>query len=43
MFNSEQLQEKWSPLLNHEGLDDIKDPHRKSRNRSLARKPREIP
>ena len=30
MFNSEQLQEKWSPLLNHEGLDDIKDPHRKA-------------
>ena len=30
MFNSEQLQEKWSPLLNHEGLDEIKDPHRKA-------------
>ena len=30
MFNSEQLQEKWSPLLNHEGLEDIKDPHRKA-------------
>ena len=30
MFNSEQLQEKWSPLLNHSGLDEIKDPHRKA-------------
>ena len=30
MFNSEQLQEKWSPLLNHGGLDEIKDPHRKA-------------
>ena len=30
MFNSEQLQEKWSPLLNHDGLDEIKDPHRKA-------------
>ena len=30
MFNSEQLQEKWKPLLEHEGLDSIKDPHRKA-------------
>ena len=28
MFQSEQLQEKWAPLLNYEGLDPIKDPHR---------------
>jgi hypothetical protein len=30
MFNSEQLQEKWAPLLNYEGLDPIKDSHRKA-------------
>ena len=30
MFNAEQLQEKWAPVLNHEGLNDIKDPYRKS-------------
>ena len=30
MFQSEHLQEKWSPLLNYEGLDPIKDNHRKA-------------
>ena len=30
MFQSEQLQEKWAPLLNHEGCDEIKDPHRRA-------------
>jgi len=30
MFNSEQLQEKWAPLLNYEGLDTIKDSHRRA-------------
>jgi hypothetical protein len=30
MFNNEQLQEKWAPLLNYEGLDSIKDSHRRS-------------
>ena len=30
MFNAEKLQEKWAPVLNHEGLNDIKDPYRKS-------------
>ena len=30
MFNAEHLQEKWAPLLNYEGLDPIKDPHRKA-------------
>ena len=30
MFHSEQLQEKWAPLLNHEGSAEIKDPHRKA-------------
>ena len=29
MFNAEHLQEKWAPLLNYEGLDQIKDPHRR--------------
>ena len=30
MFNVEQLQEKWSPLLDYEGLDPIKDSHRRA-------------
>ena len=30
MFNAESLQKKWAPVLNHEGLQDIKDPYRKS-------------
>ena len=30
MFHSEHLQEKWAPLLNYEGLDSIKDPHRRA-------------
>ena len=29
MFNAEQLQEKWAPLLDHNGLSDIKDAHRR--------------
>jgi len=30
MFHSEHLQEKWAPLLNYEGLDPIKDSHRRA-------------
>ena len=30
MFQSEHLQEKWAPLLNHEGCDQISDPHRRA-------------
>ena len=30
MFNSGQLQKKWQPLLEAEGLDNIKDNHRKA-------------
>jgi hypothetical protein len=30
MFQSEHLQEKWAPLLNYEGLDQIKDSHRRA-------------
>ena len=30
MFNAEHLQEKWSPLLDYEGLDPIKDSHRRA-------------
>ena len=30
MFQSEQLQNKWAPLLNYEGLDPIKDSHRRA-------------
>ena len=30
MFQSEQLQEKWAPLLDAEGLDSIKDSHKRA-------------
>ena len=30
MFQSEHLQEKWAPLLNHEGLDKIDDNHKRA-------------
>jgi len=30
MFQSEQLQEKWKPLLEYEGCEKITDPHRKA-------------
>jgi len=30
MFHSEHLQEKWAPLLDYQGLDPIKDSHRRS-------------
>ena len=30
MFQSEHLQEKWAPLLNHEGCERIQDPHRRA-------------
>ena len=29
MPNLEHLQEKWAPILNHEGMEEIKDNHRK--------------
>ena len=29
MFNAEQLQEKWAPILNHDGLGEIKDTHKR--------------
>ena len=30
MFNSEYLQEKWAPILDYDGLDPIRDSHRRS-------------
>ena len=30
MYNSEYLQEKWSPILDYDGIDPIKDAHRRS-------------
>ena len=30
MYNSEHLQEKWAPILDYDGLDPIKDSHRRS-------------
>ena len=30
MFHSEQLQEKWAPLLNHEGCESISDSHKRA-------------
>ena len=30
MYNSEYLQEKWAPILDYDGLDPIKDAHRRA-------------
>ncbi len=30
MFNAEQLQEKWSPILDYQGMDPIRDSHRRA-------------
>ena len=30
MYNSEHLQEKWGPILDYDGLDPIKDAHRRA-------------
>ena len=30
MYNTEQLQEKWGPILDYDGLDPIKDAHKRS-------------
>jgi len=30
MYNSEALQEKWAPILDYDGLDPIKDSHRRA-------------
>jgi len=30
MYNTEHLQEKWGPILDYDGLDPIKDAHRRS-------------
>jgi hypothetical protein len=30
MQNNEYLQEKWAPILDYQGLDSIKDAHRRS-------------
>ncbi len=30
MFNAEYLQEKWAPILDYSGLDEIKDSHRRA-------------
>ena len=38
--NSDHLQEKWAPLLDAEGQDPIKDPHRRDGYRSSLGKPR---
>ena len=29
MYNQEYLQEKWAPLLDYDGMDPIKDSHRR--------------
>ena len=30
MFNTEHLQEKWQPVLEHPDLPEIKDPYRRA-------------
>ena len=30
MYNTEHLQEKWGPILDYDGVDPIKDAHRRA-------------
>ena len=30
MYNTEHLQEKWAPILDYDGVDPIKDAHRRA-------------
>jgi len=30
MYNTEHLQEKWAPILDYDGMDPIRDSHRRS-------------
>ena len=30
MYNAEYLQEKWAPILDYQGMDQIKDSHRRA-------------
>ena len=30
MYLTEELQKKWAPVLEHEGLESIKDPYKKA-------------
>ena len=39
MFNAEHLQEKWAPILDHDGLDPIKDSHRRAVTAILLENP----
>ena len=41
MFNGEQLQEKWAPLLDADSADPIKDAHRRMVT-AVLREPRKI-
>lgn len=43
MFMSEQLQEKWAPILEHKDAEPIQDSYKKGCHLSTARKPREVP
>ena len=40
MYNSENLQEKWQPVLKHPDLPEIKDNYKKDRYFSYLGKPR---
>jgi len=37
MFNSEHLQEKWAPILEHSELDNISDKYRKAVTQSCLK------
>ena len=40
MHNTDALQEKWAPVLDYEGMDPIKDSHRRAVTAVLLREPR---
>ena len=35
MYMSEQIKEKWAPVIDHEDLPEIKDPYRRDVTRQL--------
>ena len=40
MYNTEHLQEKWGPILDYDGVDPIKDAHRRATTAILLENPR---
>ena len=42
MYNTEHLQEKWAPILDYDGVDPIKDAHRRATTAILLETRKEL-